>query len=111
MSIQAWINKKIGYHGEQAIEKHFSCNEDGIISGIGRNHQQAIDSPAETSHEGQCVANGREMEHEMTIKNHCRHSQTGDDGAYDLKPRDMLRMAIDDGEEQHRKERTGTDNE
>ena len=51
------------------------------------------------------------MEHEMAVEHHHSHTQTGDDGAHCLQPGDTLRMAIDNGKEQHGKQRTRTDNQ
>lgn len=47
----------------------------------------------------------------MAIEHYGRHSQTGDDRAQGLHPRDGLGVAVDDGEEQHRKQRTGAHDE
>ena len=51
------------------------------------------------------------MKHEMTIEHHDGHTYTGDDGTQSLDLRDRLRVAIDQCKEQHREQRTGTDDQ
>ena len=72
-------------------------------------HQQAINCPAKTGSKGQQVAKGREMEHEMTVEHDDGHTQKGYQRTKCLNARDLLRLAEEQGKEQHGKERTGAD--
>ena len=46
----------IRYHREKTIEKHFSRDEERAVTFQGGLHQQGIESPTDTGHEGEHVA-------------------------------------------------------
>ena len=46
----------IRYHGEETVEKHFSCDEERAVTFHGSLHQQGIESPTDTGHESEQIA-------------------------------------------------------
>ena len=67
----------IGNHRQQTVEKDFPRDENHVVAAVCANHQQAINRPTKAGEKRQRVAEGREMEHEMTVE----HDDDDTDGS------------------------------
>ena len=101
---------EIGNHREQPVDEHLAGDEERGVSLRGGYHQQRIEAPAEGSTEGQRVAQGREMEHEMAIEHDDGHAQGCHQRAYRLRAVQALRL-VEDGDMSGGQEGRETDDE
>ena len=69
-----WETNIIRNNGDETVYEHLAGDEGGGILIGSRFHQQRVDGPAETGAEGQQVAEGREVEHEMTVEHDDGHA-------------------------------------
>ena len=103
-------NEIIGNHREQAVEEHLASDEYGIVALVGCNDEYRVCCPAEARHEGQRIANGRQVKHEMAVHDHEHQSTHSKQHAHQRGGREALALVEQDGQ-QRGKQRTGADNE
>lgn len=104
------VDDEVGNHRYQAVEEELAGDEQRGVALHGGYHQQAVARPREAGSKGECVACGREMEHETAVQfddDYADNSQQTSRYLYAPQPL----FAIEQGDEQGSKQRAEADDE